>query len=427
MSKGIIIDDLEKVVNRLRKSDFDDTEFAYEQYTSGQSAFDVAGDTIHTIQGEVTYPRGPFTVKFDDLKESDTEITDSPPGILPYLKGAKQLKGTDPSPRTIGLPCFAGDSNIGIRWLFDTSGTSGGTDFTEWGRLDKDTIEDLNDNEIPEKDPITDMRDDASVSPGFTHPEDPRVVEERINNYWWEVWCARCQELMNSWRVILPAGTKDTRPLVLAPYNTIVSNNFNFILFQEGPKAVATAAILGSEQVQNQVHKIVPWSKGDTARPGVKHYRALLHQYRSKIGDIVDDDAGDVTLLAEQIDSVHESLVTALRGYVSDHDRNQIRDFYSAIPSSDALEYEIEGVKPSGEDEVVRFDTSEGDVEVRFSGEPDKAASAGVAGWLAVARNGTVDDVLNLPVFSSDLDAVQSVLHETAFDTFRQQIVNDYL
>ncbi|WP_418281894.1 hypothetical protein [Halorubrum sp. DTA98] len=427
MSKGIIFDDLKNVVSRLKSSDFDDSEFAYEQYTSGRSAFDVAGDTIHTIQGEVTYPRGPFSVKFDDLIDSATKITESPPGVLPYLKGAKQLKGTNPSPRDVGLPCFTGDSNIGIRWLFDTSGTSGGSDFTEWGRLDKDTVKGLNDIEIPEKDPITDMREDASVSPGFTHPEDPRVVEGRINNYWWEVWCARCQELMDSWRVILPAGTNDTRPLVLAPHNTIVSNNFNFILFESGSKAVAAAAVLGSEQVQNQVHKIVPWSKGGTARPGVKHYRALLHQHRSKIEDIVDDDAGDVTILANQMDSVHESLMTALRGYVSDPTGNQIRDYYSAIPSGDALEYEIEGIKPSGDDEVVCFKTSEGEVEVGFSDEADKAASAGIAGWLAAARGDTVDDVLDLPVFSSDPDTVRSVLYETGFDTFRQKIVNDYL
>lgn len=427
MAKGIIFDDLENVISRLKDSDFDDTEFAYEQYTSGQSAFEVSGDTIHTIQGEVTYPRGPFSVKFDDLVESDTNITDSPPGILPYLKGAKQLKWTDPSPRDVGLPCFTGDSNIGIRWLFDTSGTSGGSDFTEWGRLDDDTVEDLDDIEIPEKELITDMRDDASVSPGFTHPEDPRVVEGRVNDYWWEVWCARCQELMDSWRVILPAGTNDTRPLILAPHNTIVSNNFNFIMFENGPKAVAAAAVLGSEQVQSQVHKIVPWSKGDTARPGVKHYRALLHQHRSKVEDIVDDDAGDVTLLADQINSVHESLVTALREYVSDSTGNQIRDFYSSIPSDEALKYEVEGIKPSGDDEVVCFDTSNGDVEIGFLGEADKAASAGVAGWLAAARGDTVDDVLDLPVFSSDPDAVRSVLHKTGFDTFRQRIVDDYL
>lgn len=432
MSKGIIFDDLSNVVDRLRNSDFDDTEFAYEQYSSGRSAFDVAGDTIHTIQGEVTYPRSPFTVTFDELAGSDTAMADAPPGILPYLKGANQLKGTDPSPRDVGLPAFTSDSNVGVRWVFDTTGTGGGGDFTEWGRLSKDDVDDLADIEVPEKDPITEMRADASVSSGFTHPENERVVEGRIADYWWEVWCARCQELVNSWRVILPAGTTDARPLVLAPHNTVVSNNFNFVLFRSGPKAVAAAAVLGSEAVQTELSKIVPWSKGgdgrdnQTVRPGVKHYRALLHQHRAKVGDIVDDDAGDVATLAGRIDAVHESLLDALRGYVSDPNGTRIRDHYTDITDDDALGYDVEGVEPSDDDETVRFATSGGDAEITFAGDPEIAASAGVGGWLAAARGDSVGDVLGLPAFASDPDAVRAVLYETGFETFRERIVDDY-
>jgi len=435
MSKGIIIDDLDKVVERLKDSDFDDDKFAYEQYSEGDSTFDIGGETVHTLQGEVTYPRDEFAVGYDALYESNVELSESPPGIIAYLKGARQLKGTSPAPRDIGFPALTNDTNVGIRWLFSTDNTGGSGPFTGWERLSEDEVDELESIVTPNKSVVRSAREDAGISGGSAYPESERIVSSRVHDHWWEVWCARCQELMNSWRVVLPAGSADPRPVVLSPHNTIVSNNFNFVTFPNGKKAVAAAAVLSSDTIQEQIPQIVPWSKGGgtgrddtTPRPGVKHFRALLHKHRSKVADVVDDDVGDVSTLAENLEQFHEAAVETLRGFLTtSHSGPTLRNYYSSIPNDDNLEYEIESVKEPSSDEVVFLGTTGGDIKIEFSGEASQAASMAVGSWFAAARGSTIGDVLNLPALDTTPSAVQNVLYDTAFDDLRAKVESEYI
>jgi len=432
MSLGIIVDDLDKVVDRLKNGDFDDTEFALDKYDTTKSTVEINDEDVPLIQGEVTYPRGQFAVAFDDLLESSYNFDSGPPGILPYAASSYQTRdsATDPAPREVGMPAFSNESRdrVGIKWLFGIGGHQ--DPFTPWSRLDESDVDDLPSFKKPSKEEVTGTREGQSIYGGQAHPEDAEIVRDRIEDCWWEVWNARCQELMDTWRVLVPVGSINPRPLLFSPAETIVSNNFNLVLCPDGNTAVAVAAVLATDKIKEEILHISPWSKGGstgTPRPGVKHISVLLDRHKGIIEELIDDKGEELYQIADDQQQFHKDLLEVLNQYVQVdyHSGNTLRGYHTGTSDADLMDSEIEGIADSGTQTDVMVQTTDGDVTIGFH-DQEYASSLAIGAWLGAGFDDTIDDVFNLPAVETDRNATQNALLNKALFSLAETVEQDY-
>lgn len=425
MSLGIIRDDLDQVIGRLKDGDFDDTEFPNSLYQTNYE-LSIDQETILLIPGTQVDPVAEYVVKHGD---ASLTYDDAPPGILPYVNGAFQIKGGTPSPTDVGIPLFSNErmGKIGIRWLFHSTQSRTNDGLTDWGRLTEDEVEDLPDRAKPDEQSIKSSRSGKDPSPRITYPEAVDLVESRKDDYWWECWCARAQELMDTWRVLVPNTAKNPLPTILGPTNTIVADNFNVVVQPDGETAIAVGSVLGTQTAQDFLREISPWSKGDTPRPRIKHVAATIHQNRGTIETVLDEKDTEITELKEGISQFHQDTLRVLKKYVegSSQGDSTLRDRYTSISDQDKLSNEITGVSSSGTQREVRVDTGTGQVTVEFH-DSEYAATMAIATWLGAGFGETVDSVLDVPDVETDLSAVQSILYEGSFGNFCRTIETDY-
>lgn len=424
MSLGIIRGELEDVLERLKEDDFDDDEYPISRY---DTSYDVSidGDEIDLLPGTQTDPVSEFVLKYG---ENEFTFDKEPPGILPYISGGFQIKGGDPSPIDVGLPHIANErgGKIAVRWLF-TEIASASDGLSEWGRLHSDDVEGIREVAKPDKDTVIENRQGKSPSPVITYPETVETVESRKEDYWWEAWCARRQEIMSSWRVLIPNTSKTPLPTVLSPENTVVADNFNIAVLPDGETAVAVAAVLGTQKSQDFLKEISPWASGDTPRPRVKHVCATIHQNKGIIESVLDDKQSELSTIASNLGQFHTDLNEALRSYlrVDEEDTERFRARFTGISDQDAMSDEIEGVTTITDTNAVVLETSRGDVEVEFH-EADYAAGFAAAAWLATGFGDPVNLVLDVPASQADLDAVQQTLCECEMGEFRETVLDNY-
>jgi hypothetical protein len=425
MSLGIIRDDLDQVIDRLKDEDFDDTEFPNSLYQTDYK-LSIDQEDILLIPGTQVGPVAEYVVKHGD---SDWVYDDSPPGILPYVNGAFQIKGGSPSPSEVGIPLFSNErmGKIGIRWLFRSTQSRSNDGLTDWERLTEDEVEDLPSRVKPEEQSIKSSRSGKDPSPRITYPESVELVESRKDDYWWECWCARAQELMDTWRVLVPNTAKNPLPTLLGPENTLVADNFNVVIQPDGETAVALAAVLSTETAQDFLREISPWSKGDTPRPRVKHVAATIHQNRGIVETVLDEKDAELEELKNGIHQFHEDTLGVLRKYVegSSSGDTTLRDRYTSISDQDKLNSEITGVSAGNSQQKLDIGTEDGDVTVEFH-DTEYAASMAIAVWLSAGFGDTVDDTLEIQTVTANLDAVESILYNKEFNNFCQTIEADY-
>jgi len=425
MSLGIIRDDLDQVIDRLEEGDFDDTEFPNSLYQTDYK-LSIDQEDILLIPGTQVDPVAEYVVKHGD---SDWAYDDSPPGILPYVNGAFQIKGGSPSPSEVGIPLFSNErmGKIGIRWLFRSTQSRSNDGLTDWNRLTEDEVEDLPSRVKPEEQSIKSSRSGKDPSPRITYPESVELVESRKDDYWWECWCARAQELMDTWRVLVPNTAKNPLPTLLGPENTLVADNFNVVIQPDGETAVALAAVLSTETAQDFLREISPWSKGDTPRPRVKHVAATIHQNRGIVETVLDEKGTELGELKNGIHQFHEDTLSVLRKYVesSSSGDTTLRDRYTSISDQDKLNSEITGVSAGNSNQEVGIGTEDGGVTVEFH-DTEYAASMAIAVWLSAGFDDTVDDALSTQTVGADLDAVESILYNKEFNSFCRTVESDY-
>lgn len=425
MSLGIIRDDLDEVIERLREEDFDDTDFPNSLYqTNYQLSIDQ--ETIRMIPGTQVDPVSEYVVKHGD---SALVYDDSPPGIMPYVNGAFQIKGGSPSPTEVGIPLFSNErmGKIGIRWVFRSTKSRSSDGLTDWDRLTEDEVDDLPDRVKPDEQAIKSSRSGKDPSPRITYPESVDLVESRKDDFWWECWCARAQELMDTWRVLVPNTAKNPLPTILGPTNTIVADNFNVVIQPDGETAVAVASILSTETAQDFLREISPWSKGDTPRPRVKHVASTIHQNRGIIEDVLDEKSGELSELKESVHQFHADTISVLRKYVEGSSRGDVtlRDRYTSISDQTKLDSEVTGVSAGDSRQKVQVETENGQVAIEFH-DAEYASSMAIATWLGAGFGDTVEDVLEIQTVGTDLDAVESILYDQEFYNFCQMVETDY-
>lgn len=425
MSLGIIRDDLDQIIDRLKEGDFDDTEFPNSLYqTNYQLSIDQ--ETILLIPGTQVDPVAEYVVKHGG---SDWVYDDSPPGILPYVNGAFQIKGGSPSPSEVGIPLFSNErmGKIGIRWLFRSTKSRSSDGLTDWNRLTEDEVEDLPDRVKPDEQSIKSSRSGKDPSPRITYPEAVELVESRKDDYWWECWCARAQELMDTWRVLVPNTAKNPLPTLLSPANTLVADNFNVVIQPDGETAVALAAVLSTKTAQDFLREIAPWSKGDTPRPRIKHVAATIHQNQGIIETVLNEKDSELGELKDDVHQFHGDTLSVLRKYVegSSSGDTTLRDRYTSISDQGKLNSEITGVIAGTSRREVGVGTEDGGVTVEFH-DAEYAASMAIAAWLSAGFGDTVDDTLATQTVRADLNTVESILYGKEFKNFCQTIESDY-
>jgi len=420
--KGIIQDDLDSLIDRLKEDDFDSEEFGLRRYeTSDSSKVTVDEEDVHVIPGTFPYPVSSFVVKAGDF----SKYSNNPPGILPYINGGYNLRGSDPSPRTIGIPLISGEQQgkIGIKWLFREGGYNSG--LTMWNHLSEDEVSDLDSELIPNKSGVISTRMGKDLSPAQSHPEPVEDVRARQEDRWWECWCARCQELMNSWRVLIPNTSKTPLPTVLAPSNSIVSDNFNVILAPNKKTAMAIAVVLGTDKAQGFLKSISPWSKGDTPRPRARHVIATLDQNLSIIEKILANEQSRLSNRADELAQFYDDMLEVLKSYIGGSEGTKLRDRYTSISGSDDLDSEILGVSEGSDNLHVTILTEDGEVEIGFHDEEYTSAMAHAA-WIGAGFDDNIDTVLDVPSTETDHAAVEAVLYQKSFQNFCQAIEDDY-
>jgi len=420
--KGIIQDDLDNLIDRLKENDFDSEEFALKRYeASDSSKVTVGGEDVHVIPGTFPYPVSSFVVKHGNF----SEYSDDPPGILPYINGAYNLRGAEPSPRSIGIPLVSGEvkGKIGIKWLFREGGYSSG--LTMWDHLSEDEVSDLDSELVPKKSGVISTREGKDLSPAQSHPEPVEDVRNRQGDYWWECWCARCQELMNSWRVLIPNTSKTPLPTVLGPSNSIVSDNFNVILAPDRKTAIAVAAVFGTETAQSFLKSISPWSKGATPRPRGRHVIATLDQNLSIVEEILANEGDSLSDRADELEQFYDDLLGVLKSYIDGSGGTTLRDRYTSIPDSADLDSEVLGVSEGSDNCHVKILTKDGEVEIGFHDE-EYTSTMALAVWVGAGFNDTINTVLNVPSVKTDHAAVEAVLYQKSFQEFCQTIEEDY-
>lgn len=425
MSLGIIRDDLDQVIDRLKEGDFDDTEFPNSLYQTDYK-LSINQEDILLIPGTQVDPVAEYVVKHG---ESDWAYDDTPPGILPYVNGAFQIKGGSPSPSEVGIPLFSNErmGKIGIRWLFHSTQDRSNDGLTDWNRLTDDEVADLPSRVKPEEQNIKSSRSGKDPSPRITYPESVELVESRKDDYWWECWCARAQELMDTWRVLVPNTAKNPLPTLLSPANTIVADNFNVVIQPNGETAVALAAVLSTETAQDFLREISPWSKGDTPRPRVKHVAATIHQNRGIVETVIDEKDSELEELKNGIHQFHRDTVSILRKYVVGNPSGgtTLRDRYTGISDQDKLDNEITGVNSGNSRREVAITTEDGEVTIEFH-DAEYAAGMSIAAWLSAGFSDTVRDSLETQTVTADLDVVESILYNKGFNNFCQTVEADY-
>lgn len=424
MGLGIIRGELDHVLDRLKESDFDDEEYPISRY---DASYDVSirGDEIDLLPGTQTDPVSEFVLKYG---EDDFIYNEEPPGVLPYISGGYQIKGGDPSPIDVGLPNITNEraGKIAVRWLFEeTASASDG--LSEWGRLRPDDVEDIVEIAKPDKETVIEKRQGKNPSPVITYPEPTEIVESRKEEYWWEAWCARRQEIMSSWRVLIPNTSKTPLPTVLSPENTVVADNFNIAVLPDGETAVAVTAVLGTQKSQDFLKEISPWASGDTPRPRVKHVCATIHQNKGIIEEVLDDKRPELSSIANNLEQFHADLNEILRGYVriNEEDIERFRARFTGISAQDAMSNEVEGVKTITDTNAVVLETSRGDVEVEFHDE-EYAAGFATGAWLATGFADTINLVLDVPSSRADLNAVTQMLCECRVGKLRETVLDDH-
>lgn len=427
MSLGIIRDELDQVIKRLNNGDFDDTEFPNSLYQT-EYELSIDQETILLIPGTQVGPVAEYVIKHED---ASLTYDDSPPGILPYVNGAFQIKGGTPSPTDVGIPLFSNErmGKIGIRWIFQSTQNRSKDGLTDWGRLTEDEVEDLPDRVKPDEQSVKSSRSGKDPSPRITYPEAVDLVESRKDDYWWECWCARAQELMNSWRVLVPNTAKNPLPTILGPTNTIVADNFNVVVQPDGETAIAVCSVLCTQTAQDFLQEISPWSKGDTPRPRIKHVAATIHQNRGTIETILNKKYTEITELKEGISQFHQDTTRVLKEYIKAEGSTQtdstLRDRYTSISDQDNLSDEVTGVSSTGNQREVKVETRNSQVVIKFH-DSEYAASMAIATWLGAGFNDTVDTILDVPDVETDLSAVQSILYEESFGNFCNNIEKNY-
>lgn len=420
--KGIIQDDLSNLIDRLKEDDFDSEEFALRRYeASDSSKVSVDGEDVHVIPGTFPYPVSSFVVKDGNF----SEYSDDPPGILPYINGGYNLRGADPSPTSIGVPLISGEQQgkIGIRWLFREGGYNSG--LTMWDHISEDDVSDLNSELVPDKSGVTNTREGKDLSPAQSHPEPVEDVRNRQEDLWWECWCARCQELMNSWRVLIPNTSKTPLPTVLGPSNSIVADNFNVILAPDKQTAMAIAAVLRTAKAQGFLKSISPWSKGDTPRPRGRHVIATLDQNLSIIEEILANETTRLEDRADELAQFYADMLDVVKSYVGGSGPTTLRDRYTSISDSADLDSEVLGVSEGSDDLHVTVQTEDGETEIGFHDEEYTSTMAHAA-WIGAGFDDTIDTVLDVPSVETDLTAVESVLYQKSFQDFCQTVEEDY-
>jgi hypothetical protein len=436
MSLGIIRGEIEDVIERLKESDFDDEEYPVSRY---DTSYDVSlnDQDIHLLPGTQTDPLNEFV-----LKHGNEEFTfdAEPPGILPYMSGSFQIKGVDPAPIDVGLPAITNErgGKIAVRWLFTTP-KSASDGLSKWGRLqlgDEEEIEEADETKYieqvrdiakPDKATVIDQRQGKSPSPVITYPEPIEVVESRKEEYWWEAWCARRQEIMSSWRVLIPNTSKTLLPTILSPTNTIVADNFNIAVMPDGETTVALAAVLGTQKSQDFLRDISPWASGDTPRPRIKHVCATIHQNQDIIEQVLEDKQSELSDIAGNLEQVHEKLNEVLRGYVGETDDGieRFRARYTGVSNENRVNDKIDDVKEITANGGVVLDTSHGEIEVEFHDE-EYAGAFAIGAWLAVGFGDTVETLLDVPSAKIAVDPVRQILCKESVGKLREDVVNEY-
>jgi hypothetical protein len=420
--KGIIQDDLDNLIDRLKEDNFDSEEFGLRRYeASDSSKVTVDGEDVHVIPGTFPYPVSSFVVKDGDF----SKYSDDPPGILPYINGGYNLRGADPSPRTIGIPLISGEQQgkIGIRWLFREGGYNSG--LTMWNHLSEDEVSDLDGEIVPDKSGVISTREGKDLSPAQSHPEPVDDVRNRQEELWWECWCSRCQELMNSWRVLIPNTSKTPLPTVLAPSNSIISDNFNVILTPDKKTAMAIAAVFGTGKAQEFLKSVSPWSKGDTPRPRGRHVIATLDQNLSIIEEILANEGTRLSDRGDELEQFYDDMLEVLKPYIGGSGGITLRDRYTSIPDSTDLDSEILGVAEGSDNLHVTVLTEDEEVEIGFHDEEYTSAMAHAA-WIGAGFDDTIDSVLDTPSVETDFAAVEAVLYQESFQDFCQTVEEDY-
>lgn len=424
MSLGIIRGEIERVLERLKENDFDDEEYPIKKY---QTAYDVSidGEELHLIPGTQLTPVSEFVVKYGNL---DFTYDAEPPGILPYVSGSFQIKGVNPEPIDVGLPILSNerDGKMAVRWLLEETKSSG-SDLSQWGRLRASDVEEIRETAKPDKEAVIKKREGSSnLSPSIIYPETQDVVKSRREDYWWEPWCARRQEIMSSWRVLVPNTSVTLYPMLLSPENTVVADNFNIIILPDGETAVALATVLGTQQSQDFLRDISPWASGDTPRVRGKHVGATIHQNQEIIEEVLADKQSELSEIAENLEQVHEKMNEVLRGYVgeSDDSQHRFRTRYTGVSDKNRTDDEIDNVKEFTENGVV-LGTSGGDIEVEFHDE-EYAGAFAIGAWLAVGFGDSVESLLDVPSARIEIDPVEQVLCKRSVGELRDEIAEKY-
>lgn len=420
--KGIIQDELGNLIDRLKNEDFDSEEFALKRYkASDSSKLEINGKDIYIIPGTFPYPVSSFVMELNDF----SIYSDEPPGILPYIQGGFNLHGAEPSPLFVGIPLISAEQQkkIGIRWLFHEGDDE--ENLTMWDHLEEDEVIKKSDEVIPDQSEVISTRKDKDLSGGQSYPEPVDDVRNRREKFWWECWCARCQELMNNWRVLIPNTSKTPLPTVLGPSNSIVADNFNVIFTPDGKTSMAIASVLRTDMAQKFLKSISPWSKGDTPRPRGRHVIATIEQNLSIIETILDEETNRLEKNARKLREFYQDHLTVLKQYIGGTGQTTLRDRYTSIQDSTDLDTEVIGVKEGKDNLHINVITDNGDIEIGFHDEGHSSTMAHAA-WIGAGFGHTIDDLLNVPAIKTNQSAVRTVLFNTRFNEFCRIIEDVY-
>lgn len=425
MSLGIIRGEVSDVLERLKSGDIDSDEYTIRQYETADSQLEIAGKSLQLLQGINAYPRDEFVVDYEDRINETLQLDEEPPGILPYITGAYQVRKGNPDPFEVGIPLLSGDSTFGIRWLLETSGGKE-HEGTEWQRLTEKEVQELPSDQRPDESVVTSTRRGRSIPSAAAYPESVEIIESRIEEYWWEAWTARNIKTMNSWRILIPSTSKYPMPTLLGPTNTIVSENFNVALIPDGITAVAVALVLARSTSQDFLKKITSWSRGSnggTPRTRIKHIAPTILRNEKNIQKIIDKHYEKLEETANSIEQFHALELNILKNYITRNSTSDVklRETYTKMEGNEFVTEPIKGITAGEDPEKVIIETDKGKVKLSFH-EPESAACMAVGCWLATGFGHSTNQVLDLPSRNVNPELVKKCLLNPQFLEMRSKI-----
>jgi len=334
--KGFIRGTMSDTLIKLMKDEVE-PEFPIERYEKLSPIIKINNTLIAVFVGAEFHFNEYFEVDIETMRNS---LELYPPGVLFLLNSASQVTARgyieEPKPRDLGLAMITAKWRkkvpvFCVKWPLIPSTTVRnihGFKFTMWKSLSKVPKHLFRLNDI---DKIYEKRKRMKlprIEEAFPEPKDTVDRRLRDKSHAHEPSYARCVELTNSWRIVIPNTSQEILSLPV-PYisskvskcinrdiHIVIGDNFNIITSHNRALSIVLAALFNLLPVREYLRYISPWSKGDTPRPRVRHVLATIDEFLNIIKEAYSKSKAEAETIATSLSIVWYLMLLILHCFI---------------------------------------------------------------------------------------------------------------